>query len=110
MDDRKRGGEECIAEHTSKHDNQKIAWNIWWHDINSEIQPDWKNSIENQTICWGEEEISFHEQKAQNLLIEIGLEGIENAKRNYNDTRLRHNALREIEMKKPVLMVYTEGR
>jgi ribonuclease HI len=35
-----------------------------------------------------EEEIGFHEQTAQNLVIETGLEGIEIAKRNYNDTTL----------------------
>jgi hypothetical protein len=56
-----------------------------------------------------EEEISFHEQTTQNHLIETGLEGIESAKRYYNDTTLRHNALREIELKKPALMVYTDG-
>jgi hypothetical protein len=56
-----------------------------------------------------EEEISFHEQTAQNLVIETGLEGIESAKRNYNDTTLRQNALRKIELKKPTLMVYTDG-
>jgi hypothetical protein len=56
-----------------------------------------------------EEKISFYEQTAQNLVIETGLEGIENAKRNYNDTTLRQNALREIELKKPALMVYTDG-
>jgi hypothetical protein len=54
-----------------------------------------------------EEEISFHEQTAQNLVIETGLEGIDSAKRNYNDTR--QNALREIELKKPALIVYTDG-
>jgi hypothetical protein len=48
-----------------------------------------------------EEEISFHEQTLQNLIIKTGLEGIESAKRNYNDNTLRQNALREIEMKKP---------
>jgi hypothetical protein len=51
-----------------------------------------------------EEGISFHEQVAQNLV-----EGIESAKSNYNDTTLRQNALRKIEMKKPALMVYTDG-
>jgi hypothetical protein len=56
-----------------------------------------------------EEEISFHEQMMQNLVIETGLEGIESAKRNYNDTTLRRNTLREIELKKPALMVYTDG-
>jgi hypothetical protein len=56
-----------------------------------------------------EEEISFHEQTAQNLVIETGLEGIDSAKRNYNDTTLRQNALREIELKKPALIVYTDG-
>jgi hypothetical protein len=30
-------------------------------------------------------------------------------KRNYNDTTLRQNALREIEMKKPALMEYADG-
>jgi hypothetical protein len=49
-----------------------------------------------------EEEISFHEQTS--------LEGIESAKRNYNDATLRQNVLREIELKKPALMVYTDGR
>jgi hypothetical protein len=48
-----------------------------------------------------EEEISFHEQTTQNLVIETGLEGIESAKRNYT--------LREIELKKPALMMYTDG-
>jgi hypothetical protein len=56
-----------------------------------------------------EEEISFHEQTTQNLVIETGLEGIESAKRNYNDTTLRQNALRKTEPKKPALMVYTDG-
>jgi nitrate reductase alpha subunit len=56
-----------------------------------------------------EEEISFHEQKAQNLVIETGLAGIESAKRNYNDTTQLQNALMEIELKKPALMVYTDG-
>jgi hypothetical protein len=55
------------------------------------------------------EEISFHEQTAQNLEVETVLEGIESAKRNYNDITLRQKALREIEMKKPALMVYTNG-
>jgi hypothetical protein len=55
------------------------------------------------------EEISFHEQTTQNLVIETGLEDIESAKRNYNDTTLRQNALREIELKKPAMMVYTDG-
>jgi hypothetical protein len=59
-------------------------------------------------VAMDEEEISFHEQ-TQNLVIETGLEGIESAKRNYNDTTLRQKALREIEMKKPVLMVYKDG-
>jgi hypothetical protein len=35
-----------------------------------------------------EEEISFHEQTTQNLVIETGLGGIESANRNYNDTTL----------------------
>jgi hypothetical protein len=35
-----------------------------------------------------EEEISFHEQTTQNLVIETGLRGIESANRNYNDTTL----------------------
>jgi hypothetical protein len=48
MDDRKKSGEERIAEHTSRHNNQKIAWNTWY-DINSEIQSDAKNSFENTT-------------------------------------------------------------
>jgi hypothetical protein len=56
-----------------------------------------------------EEEISFHEQTTQNLEIETGLEGIESAKRNYNDTKLRQNAQREIQLKKPAVMVYTDG-
>jgi hypothetical protein len=56
-----------------------------------------------------EEEISFYEQTSQNLVIEISLESIESAKRNYNDTTLRQNTLREIEMKEPALMVYTDG-
>jgi hypothetical protein len=47
-----------------------------------------------------EEEISFHKQTTQNLVIETGLESIESAKRNYNDTTLRQNARREI---------YTDG-
>jgi hypothetical protein len=56
-----------------------------------------------------EEEISFHEQTMQNLVIETGLEGIESAKRNYNDTTLRQNVLREIELRKSALMVHTDG-
>jgi hypothetical protein len=56
-----------------------------------------------------EEEISFHEQATQNLVIETGLEDIESVKRNYNDTTLRQNALRKIELKKPALMVYTDS-
>jgi predicted membrane GTPase involved in stress response len=56
-----------------------------------------------------EEEMSFHEQMAQNLVIETGLEDIESAKRICNDTTLRQNTLREIELKKPALMVYTNG-
>jgi hypothetical protein len=56
-----------------------------------------------------EEEISSHEQTAQNVVIETGLEGIESAKINHNDTTLRQNALREIELKKPPLMVYTDN-
>jgi hypothetical protein len=44
-----------------------------------------------------------------NLIIETDLEDIESAKRNYNDPRLRQNTLREIEMKKPALIVYTDG-
>jgi hypothetical protein len=55
-----------------------------------------------------ENEVSFHEHTAQNLVIETGLQGIESAKRNFNDTTLRQNALREIEMKKPALMMYTD--
>jgi hypothetical protein len=54
-----------------------------------------------------EDEISFHKQTVQNRIIETDLEGIESAKRNYNDTRLRQNVLMEIKMKKPALMVYT---
>jgi ribosomal protein S13 len=53
-----------------------------------------------------EEEISFHEKTVQNLTIETDLEGIESAKRNCNDTTSRQNPLREIEVKKPALMVY----
>jgi hypothetical protein len=60
-------------------------------------------------VAMDEEEISFHEQTAQNLVIETGLESIESAKRNYNDTTLLQKALREIEMKKPALMVYNDG-
>jgi hypothetical protein len=56
-----------------------------------------------------EEEIRYHEQTAQNLAIETGLEGIDIAKRSYNDTTLSQNALKEIEMKKLTLMVYTDG-
>jgi hypothetical protein len=48
-----------------------------------------------------EEEISFYEQTSQNLVIEISLESIESAKRNYNDTTLRQNTLREIERRNP---------
>jgi lipopolysaccharide biosynthesis glycosyltransferase len=48
-----------------------------------------------------EEEISFHEQTARNLVIETG---IKRAKRNYNDTTVGRNAWREIELKKPALM------
>jgi hypothetical protein len=47
-----------------------------------------------------EEEINFHEQTAQNLVIETNLESIESSKRNYNDTTLSPNAHMEIEMKK----------
>jgi hypothetical protein len=43
------------------------------------------------------------------VVIETGLKGIESTKRIYNDTTLRQNALREIEMKKLALMVYTNG-
>jgi hypothetical protein len=57
-----------------------------------------------------EEEINFHEQTTQNLVIETGLEDIESAKRNYNDTSLRQNALREIELKKPTLREDTRSR
>jgi ribonuclease HI len=53
--------------------------------------------------------VSFYEQPAQNLVIETGLEGIESAKRNNNDTTLRQNALNEIELKKSAVMVYTDG-
>jgi hypothetical protein len=34
-----------------------------------------------------EDETSFYEQTAQNLVIKSGLEGIESLKRNYNDER-----------------------
>jgi hypothetical protein len=95
-------GEERIAEH----DNQKIAWNIWY-DINLLEKTALK--IRNLVGALEKEEISFHEQTAQNLVVETGLEGIESAKRNYNDTTLRQNALKEIEMKKPALMVYSDG-
>jgi hypothetical protein len=57
-----------------------------------------------------EEEISFHEQMVQNLVIETGLEGIESAKIDYNDTTLRQNALREIELKKPALWCIPTAR
>jgi hypothetical protein len=50
-----------------------------------------------------EDETSFYEQTAQNLVIKSSLEG------NYNNTTLRQNALTEIEMKKPALMLYTDG-
>jgi hypothetical protein len=53
-----------------------------------------------------EEVISFHEQKGQNLVIETGQKGIERAKRNYNDTTLRQNALREIEIFLLLLFTY----
>jgi hypothetical protein len=53
--------------------------------------------------------MSFYEQTAQNLVIETDLEGIESTKRTCNDIRLRQNPLREIELKKPALMVYTDG-
>jgi hypothetical protein len=100
---------QSVSENTSRHDNQKTARNTRF-DINSEIQPDGKNSFENQNLVeMDEEEISFHEQTTQNLVIETGLEGIESVKRNYNDTTLRQNALREIELKKPALMVCTDG-
>jgi hypothetical protein len=56
-----------------------------------------------------EEEISFHEQTTQNLVVETGLGGIESAKRNYNDTTLRQNALRVSELKRPALIMYTNG-
>jgi hypothetical protein len=42
--------------------------------------------------------IRFHEQTVQNLVIDT-----------YNNTTLRQNVLREIGMKKPALMVYTNG-
>jgi hypothetical protein len=64
--------------------------------------------ISHRVEVMDEEEIFFHEQPAPNLIIETDLEGIESAKRNYN-VWCRQNALREIEMKKPVLMVYTDG-
>jgi hypothetical protein len=37
-----------------------------------------------------EEQIRFHEQTTQDLIIEANLEGIESAKKNYNNTTLRH--------------------
>jgi predicted membrane GTPase involved in stress response len=52
----------------------------------------WK--IRNLVEAINEEEISLHEQTAQNLVIETGIESIESTKRNYNDTTLSQNALR----------------
>jgi hypothetical protein len=95
-DDRKRSGEERIADHTSRHDNQKTARNTWYDS-------DAKTALKIRYLveAMDEEEISFHEQTTQNLVIETGLDGIESAKRNYT--------LREIELKKPALMMYTDG-
>jgi hypothetical protein len=59
----------------------------------NEIQPDGKTDLKIRHLVEtvDEEEISFHEQQTQNLVIETGLEGIESAKRNYNDTTLRQS-------------------
>jgi hypothetical protein len=93
----------------SRHDNQKTARNTWC-DINSEIQPNGKTALKVRHLveAMDEEEMSFHEQTTQNLVIETGLEG-EKVWKNYNDTTLRQNALREIELNKPALVVYTGG-
>jgi hypothetical protein len=60
----------------------------------NEIQPDGKTALKIRHLVEAidEEEISFHEQTTQNLVIKTGLEGIESAKRNYNDTTLRQSA------------------
>jgi hypothetical protein len=107
MDDKKRGGEE--REHTSRHDNQKLARNTWY-DMTSTAKFNLmeKNSFENQTPRWGDGR-GGNKLSRTDGAIETGLEGIESAKRNYNDTTLRQNALRKIELKKPTLMVYTDG-
>jgi hypothetical protein len=83
------------------------------HDTTSTAKSNLKEKtalkIRHLVEAMDEEEISFHEQMAQNLVIQTGLEGIGSAKRNYDDTTLRQNALMEIELKKPTLMVYTNG-
>jgi nitrate reductase alpha subunit len=42
-----------------------------------------------------EEQIRFHEQTTQDLIIDTNLDGIESAKRNYNNTIIRHRGNRK---------------
>jgi hypothetical protein len=80
-----------------------------------EIQPIRKRTslkIRQLVEAMDEEEISFHEQTAQNQVIESRYRPRGHwkcEKNNYIDITQRQNALREIEMQKPTLTVWTDG-